>query len=83
VSDFEVIPSFWDSFLFSKGGLVDVANIDTVLQSMDMQFTEEEIDTFMEKVPIDGEYVHLIVPVRHIWGCVHVDIVNSGKESFH
>jgi hypothetical protein len=45
---------------------VDVANIDTVLQSMDMQFTEEEIDTFMEKVPIDGEYVHLIVPVRHI-----------------
>ncbi|XP_029402007.1 uncharacterized protein LOC115065364 [Mus pahari] len=37
----------------SKRGLVDVANIDTVLQSMCMQFTDEEIDNFLEKVPVD------------------------------
>nr|XP_017170366.1 uncharacterized protein Gm11639 [Mus musculus] len=56
----------------SKCGLVDVANIDTVLQSMDMQFTEEEIDTFMEKVPIDDnqkvEFKNLLDAIEDFTG---------------
>lgn len=45
---------------------MDVANIDTVLQNMEMKFTDTEMEELLEKLPVDGECVHLIVPVRHI-----------------
>ncbi|GAB1296952.1 Predicted gene 11639 [Apodemus speciosus] len=37
----------------SKSGLVDVANIDTVLQNMEMKFSEKEMEHILEKVPVD------------------------------
>ncbi|XP_031208516.1 EF-hand calcium-binding domain-containing protein 3 isoform X2 [Mastomys coucha] len=43
----------FETAVASKSGLVDVANIDTVLQNIGMKFTKDEIDNLLEEVPVD------------------------------
>ncbi|XP_038942056.1 EF-hand calcium-binding domain-containing protein 3 isoform X6 [Rattus norvegicus] len=66
-----------ETVVASKSGVVDVANIDTVLQNMEMKFTDTEMEELLEKLPVDDsqkvELRNLIETIEGYTGR-HIDV---------
>lgn len=45
------------NLMFFKEGKVDVSNMDTVLDNMEIRLTDDELKDLMETLPVDGEPV--------------------------
>lgn len=61
------VVTFWNQwvfpvfFTFSQGEIIDVDKMDSPLQTMGMNLSEEEINDLTRDLPADGEYL------RYVW----------------